>query len=193
MFGRVKRHKKAREALDAKNAAVRAGIGTDEQIDALAPGMTLKHLGFAKTKMAYLNASEGGDEKDSLDVKKVLDLFVLCGMNPTQDAVDALIKENNLDTQKDVDVIDFLILWSKYKNNSHEEKLLFASFQFLDRDGNGVMSLEEFTDIMTDLGETPLTREECTLFTSLIDKNNDGVVQYDEFISALRDQTESLL
>eukprot|EP00854_Cymbomonas_tetramitiformis_P020717 gene20717-24829_t len=183
MFGRVKRHKKAREALDAKNAAVRAGIGTDEQIDALAPGMTLKHLGFAKTKMAYLNASEGGDEKDSLDVKK----------NPTQDAVDALIKENNLDTQKDVDVIDFLILWSKYKNNSHEEKLLFASFQFLDRDGNGVMSLEEFTDIMTDLGETPLTREECTLFTSLIDKNNDGVVQYDEFISALRDQTESLL
>lgn len=192
MFGRVKRHKKAREALDAKNAAVLAGIGTDEQIDAIAPGMSLKHLGFAKAKLAYINASAVDAKVDCLKVEKVLDLFVLCGMNPTQDAVETLLKENHLDTQEHVDVIDFLILWSKYKNNSHEEKLLFTSFQFLDRDGNGVMSLEEFTDIMTDLGDNPLSKEECSLFTSLIDKNNDGVVQYDEFMAALRDQTENL-
>lgn len=82
---------------------------------------------------------------------------------------------------------DFLHLWSgMIKSESEEEQMLHKAFQFFDRDGNGVISSDEFKGVMTELGEC-LTEEECDKFFGIMDANGDGSIQYQEFIRALQD------
>ena len=63
--------------------------------------------------------------------------------------------------------------------------LFKRAFEFFDKDGNGDISLSEFSGVLTDLGE-PLTKEECDLFFKLVDKNNDGRLNYNEFLGFIK-------
>lgn len=48
-------------------------------------------------------------------------------------------------------------------------------------DGNGYIDAEELRLMMTTLGETSLTDEECDELMAFADRNNDGQISYDEF------------
>ena len=68
------------------------------------------------------------------------------------------------------------------------DKLFKNAFQFFDKDGNGEGRLVEFREVLTRLGD-PMGDDEVSLFFKLVDRNNDGKLQYDEFLEMVLEGT----
>lgn len=54
-----------------------------------------------------------------------------------------------------------------------------------DKDGNGVISMEEFRGVLQQLGQDP-TDEELTFMMKSVDTDQNGVVDFDEFVTMMR-------
>lgn len=71
----------------------------------------------------------------------------------------------------------------------------FHLYRVFDRDGNGYISVEELRYVVTSFGER-LTDEEAEELIAMFDKNKDGRLEYEEFVtwakSSLADYLKSL-
>mmetsp|Transcript_39221 Transcript_39221/g.75181 ORF Transcript_39221/g.75181 Transcript_39221/m.75181 type:complete len:353 (+) Transcript_39221:442-1500(+) len=93
-----------------------------------------------------------------------------------------------------LDLRGFLMTWAQYQlMDEGEHELLQQAFRFFDRDGNGHITVQEFQEVMMELGDDKLTKDECELFIQLIDKDGDEEVQIDEFLSALHSKNSGQL
>ena len=63
------------------------------------------------------------------------------------------------------------------------------AFRFLDADGNGTLSKEEFETVMMNVGD-PLTKEEVDLTFSYFDVDKNGEIEYYEFLQFFKRQPE---
>lgn len=66
-----------------------------------------------------------------------------------------------------------------------EEERIAEAFQTLDRDGSGFIDKDKLSLV---LGET-CTAEQAEAIIRDADKNNDGMISYDEFFDVFRDKT----
>jgi len=167
-FGRL--HKRKGEVHSVEYTASSAGL-SDDMLDA------------AQSSLVALNLAKNNISK--LELAKMLRIV---GQNPTLTDIEEKLAFLKISNKEHFTFGEFVHLWAMYvKNMEQEETILGKAFQFFDRDGNGVISSEEFKNVMTELGD-PLTDEECMLFMSIVDKNNDGQVQYEEFLEALKSE-----
>lgn len=60
--------------------------------------------------------------------------------------------------------------------------LFFLFNRVFDRDGNGYISAEELRYVVTSFGEV-LSNEEAEELIAMFDKNNDGQLEYEEFVT----------
>lgn len=81
---------------------------------------------------------------------------------------------------------DFLKLYNKKTHESNTESELKDAFRIFDADGSGSISHEEIKHIFTTLGER-MTDEEVEEMIKLADTNNDGNIDYNEFVKMLVD------
>lgn len=58
----------------------------------------------------------------------------------------------------------------------------FLFNRVFDRDGNGYISAEELRYVVTSFGEV-LSNEEAEELIAMFDKNNDGQLEYEEFVT----------
>jgi len=132
-------------------------------------GLSEDMLEIAQSSLVALNV-----KKNQISKAQMADMLRLVGQNPTTTDLEDKLLTLNISSKEYFTFGEFVHLWATYiKNTEHEETILNKAFQFFDRDGNGVISSEEFKVVMTELGD-PLTDEECRLFISIVDKNNDG-------------------
>ena len=68
--------------------------------------------------------------------------------------------------------------------------ILFLAFRFLDADGNGTLSKEEFETVMMNVGD-PLTKEEVDLTFDFFDTDGNGEIEYYEFLHFFKKQDEA--
>ena len=66
------------------------------------------------------------------------------------------------------------------RDTDTEEELIEA-FKVFDKDGNGLISVQELAMVYKQIGEN-LTDTECLDILKAGDKDNDGFLNYDEFI-----------
>jgi calmodulin len=60
-----------------------------------------------------------------------------------------------------------------------------AAFNMFDIDGGGTIETHELKEVLTQLGESP-TDDDIQEMIELVDENQDGVVDFDEFITLMR-------
>lgn len=168
-FGRLQ-HKKREDAHIIEYTASNAGL-SDDMLD------------IANSSLVALNLTKTRISKDNLS-----EMLRIVGQNPTATDVEDKLCTLKIAHKDHFTFGEFVHLWALYiRNRDQEETILNKAFQFFDRDGNGVISSDEFKTVMTELGD-PLTDDECHLFISLVDKNKDGQVQYEEFLDALKSE-----
>ena len=82
-----------------------------------------------------------------------------------------LLEEYDSDKSGTLSFSEFVELWSDELLDAEDDELMFQrAFQFFDKDGNGDISLDEFREVLTELGD-PLKESELDLFFRLVDKN----------------------
>lgn len=69
---------------------------------------------------------------------------------------------------------------------------LVRAFDFLDQDDSRTISIDEFTEAMTTVGD-PLSTEECRLFYQLLNKGKAEELSEGEFDAFMREHLEASL
>ncbi|KFR15358.1 Calmodulin, striated muscle, partial [Opisthocomus hoazin] len=80
-----------------------------------------------------------------------------------------------------IDFPEFLSLMARKMRDTDSEEEIREAFRVFDKDGNGYISAAELRHVMTNLGEK-LTDEEGDEMIKEADCNNDGQVNYEEFV-----------
>lgn len=82
--------------------------------------------------------------------------------------------------------ISYDFTFDQKKNLSpQEQSQLVKVFKSYDTNKDGVMSKDEFKNIMVDLGYRKITDDECAKMLAEFDTNQDGVIQWGEFIDMM--------
>merc|ERR1711991_1281771 len=104
------------------------------------------------------------------------------GLNPTEAEVAEVTRGIDADS---VDFDGFCqMLAGKFASNAEAEAEIRESFKIFDKNGSGLISAAELRHVMTNLGE-PLTAEECEELIGQVELDDQGLLNYDEFISQL--------
>mmetsp|Transcript_28862 Transcript_28862/g.68957 ORF Transcript_28862/g.68957 Transcript_28862/m.68957 type:complete len:283 (+) Transcript_28862:191-1039(+) len=86
---------------------------------------------------------------------------------------------------------EFVLVWYQYcSEKESKDKIIQMAFEFLDRDQSKSISVEEFTEAMTTVGD-PLTAEECRLFYQLLEKGKRQEIDEAEFVSFMKEHLDA--
>ena len=106
------------------------------------------------------------------------------GQNPSEEELKQMIREVDLNGNGTIDFKEFMCLMVKQmKDNDTDEELQYA-FKVFDRNKNGYITSHELRSAMTNLGEN-LTTEEVEEMIKEADLDNDGQIDFDEFMKMI--------
>ena len=106
------------------------------------------------------------------------------GQNPTEEELKQMIREVDLDGNGTIDFKEFLCLMVKKMKDTDTDEELLEAFKVFDRDGNGFITSHELRNVMNSLGEN-LTPEEIEEMIKEADLDNDGQIDYEEFVKMM--------
>jgi Ca2+-binding EF-hand superfamily protein len=100
---------------------------------------------------------------------------------------------DSIDTDKtdQLTFTEFYKWWSKQdkfqqlNNNIYYYNIAFENFRKYDKDNNGSLSNSEFIDYFKGVSNQDVSKESIDALISLLDKNNDGKVDFNEFVTWL--------
>ena len=106
------------------------------------------------------------------------------GQNPTEEELEQMLHDADDDNNGTLDFAEFLVMMEHKMNEVDHEAEMRSVFKVYDRDGNGTISADELKYMMTQLGE-PLTDAEVDEFIRVADVDNDGQIDYEEFVKCM--------
>ena len=109
------------------------------------------------------------------------------GHNPTQEEIDELIKLYDKDESGTIDLDEFIDLMNNKLKEQQEEQVLLESFQLFDRDGDGLISVEDLKYVFKAIGEK-LEEELINQLKQQGCVDQDGNITYQEFVRIMTDK-----
>ncbi|KAK9360274.1 hypothetical protein V1504DRAFT_455471 [Lipomyces starkeyi] len=141
---------------------------TEEQINEFKEAFSL----FDKNNDGQITTKELGTVMRSL------------GQNPSEAELADMINEVDVDNDGTIDFPEFLTMMARKMKDTDSEEEIKEAFRVFDRDNNGYISSTELRHVMTSIGER-LTDEEVDLMIKEADTNNDGRIDYNEFVQLM--------
>uniref|UniRef100_A0ACD5W9L9 Uncharacterized protein n=1 Tax=Avena sativa TaxID=4498 RepID=A0ACD5W9L9_AVESA len=111
------------------------------------------------------------------------------GQRPSEAELHQMIAEVDTDGNGALDFTEFISLLERKMRDTGVEEELREAFQVFDQDSNGFISLNEFRNVMVELGER-LTEEELAEMLREADTDGDGQINYSEFVKVMMAKLE---
>ena len=142
----------------------------------------LSEENIAEFKEAFSLFDKDGD--GTITTKELGTVMRSLGQNPTEAELRDMINEVDSDGNGTIDFPEFLTMMARKMKDHDTEEEIVEAFKVFDKDGNGLISAAELRHVMTSLGEK-LTAEECDEMIQEADINNDGHINYHEFVKLM--------
>ncbi|XP_009329299.1 PREDICTED: calmodulin, striated muscle [Pygoscelis adeliae] len=143
------------------------------------------HEQIAEFKEAFSLFDRDGD--GCITTKELGTVMRSLGQNPTEAELQDMVGEVDADGSGTIDFPEFLSLMARKMRDTDSEEEIREAFRVFDKDGNGYISAAELRHVMTNLGEK-LTDEEVDEMIKEADCNNDGQVNYEEFVRMMTEK-----
>ena len=131
----------------------------------------------------YKDAFEMFDKnKDGvITTKELANIMRSLNQDPTEEELNEMIEEVDLDKNGEVDFEEFITLMNRRSKEIDIEEEVLNAFKIFDKEGNGLISITELRHIMMTLGDQ-LSEEEIDDMLKEADSDGDGYINYEEFI-----------
>eukprot|EP00095_Tigriopus_kingsejongensis_P008388 snap_masked-scaffold9_size846264-processed-gene-2.1 protein:Tk08388 transcript:snap_masked-scaffold9_size846264-processed-gene-2.1-mRNA-1 annotation:"Calmodulin" len=126
------------------------------------------------------------DRSGSISTKELLYVMRSIGQNPTEDEIQDLIMESDLNGDGTIDFKEFLAMMKRKSAETDQTEALREAFRIFDKDRSGFIEIKEIISVTSTLGQA-LTREELEAFMKEADLNGDGKIDYEEFAKDLKE------
>ena len=93
----------------------------------------------------------------------------------------SLIREYDGNNDGVLDFNEFCSLMSERMQATDQEEKYMQGFKFIDRNGNGLISPAELKQVLKLIGENP-TDEEISAMIRIADTDDDGQIDYEDFV-----------
>ncbi|CAI5979215.1 unnamed protein product [Closterium sp. NIES-64] len=104
------------------------------------------------------------------------------GGNLTDEEIEKIMEETDIDHSGEIEYGEFLAATLHLSKIDKQENLLKA-FEYFDADGSGTITLDELQKACEELR---LSKDEIMAMMEEIDENNDGTIDYNEFVQMMR-------
>ena len=137
-------------------------------------------------KEAFSIFDKDGD--GTITIHELSTVLQSLGQNPTEEELEEIIREVDIDGNGEVDFNEFVLLMSKRLKATEQEDNLQDAFNIFDESGNGEIVASNLFNVLQKLGEN-ITLEEINEMISQIDINGDGKIDYSEFVQLMTGKT----
>lgn len=140
--------------------------------------------GVSEEKMAEYKEAFSLFDKSGTGVissRELGNLMKSLGQTPTEAELRDLVNEIDINGDGEIDFGEFVGLMARQVVDHDTEEELREAFKIFDKNEDGFISPSELRLVMTNLGEK-LTDEEIDDMIREADFDNDGVINYEEFV-----------
>ncbi|XP_033734489.1 calmodulin-like [Pecten maximus] len=130
----------------------------------------------------FLLFDQDGD--GTITTKELGHVMRSLGQNPTDAELHDMISLVDNDGNGSIDFDEFLHLVAKRLQEADIETGLVEAFRLFDKDGNGFLTANELQSVVATSGEI-LTDAEVDILMNEADVNNDGKINYKEFVKLM--------
>jgi len=131
---------------------------------------------------AWYMYTRGEEQIPSRDIGHVLRIL---GQNPTEDEIVDMVMKANCEWEGVMGFTEFLEVGIEIlKSSCNQMDDVKAAFRVFDHNNDGSISKEELREAMVNFG-TRCTDEEFDLMFVEADQNNDGKIDFDEFVAMM--------
>ncbi|XP_064622750.1 calmodulin, striated muscle-like [Lineus longissimus] len=128
---------------------------------------------------------DGSGSITSVELESVMKSL---GQNPTKEELDAMVQEVDADGNDEIDFDEFCdLMMRKAAEGSNDDAELREAFQIFDTKDHGYITLMDLKNVMISLGEK-LSDAELEDMIKEADANNDGKIQFEEFVRMMTDK-----
>ncbi|GME33186.1 Calmodulin [Neofusicoccum parvum] len=152
--------------------AARAPLTLPAQSDKLSP----EEIEEYKAAFAVFDKNGDGD----ITAKELGEVMKSLGQNPTDEELQDMINELDVDHTGSIDFEEFLVMMAKKPKHVDPEQEIREIFNVFDRDGSGTINSSELRHVMKAIGEN-LTDDEIDDLIREADVDGNGTIDYDEF------------
>ncbi|KAI9489368.1 calmodulin [Zychaea mexicana] len=125
------------------------------------------------------------DGNGTIDAKELGGVMRSLNMVVNDTEVKSMIRELDADGSGSIDFNEFLSIFNRSKENKADiQKELMETFKVFDKDNDGTISASELREVMNSLGENT-SEDELERMLEEADLNQDGVINYEEFVKML--------
>jgi calmodulin len=121
------------------------------------------------------------DRDGYIKVTEIGDVLRALGANPTENELDEMSRKVGAEK---CDFGKFFNFFAEKMQSPDKEEDLIEAFKIFDKEGNFKISAQELRHAMTTLGEK-LSPQEADDLIKQADSDNDGVIDYKEFIKIM--------
>ena len=122
------------------------------------------------------------DKDGKISGRELANVMFSMGLSPTDDEINAMIKEVDLNNDGKIDLDEFITLMTKTTPDTQTEDEVINAFRVFDKQGNGLIPSDELKHIMMTIGDK-MTEEEATEMINEADIDEDGMINYEKFVS----------
>ena len=105
-------------------------------------------------------------------------------INASNEEIRDIIAELDLEGNGEINYEDFVTIMKKREKDVDNEEEVINAFKLFDKEGNGLININELKHIMLTVGNN-ITEEELNDLLKEADTDNDGYINYEEFIRSL--------
>ncbi|XP_077864779.1 neo-calmodulin-like [Saccoglossus kowalevskii] len=132
---------------------------------------------------AFLYYDRFGDGK--VRIKEIGEVLKACGENPTMPELHKLWNNHAADGKKTIEFSDFLSILSA-RNTMDRDDDVREAFRVFDLKGSGYVDGKEIQHVLENLQELEIPDAEIKEMLAFADANNDGQINYEEFLRMMR-------
>jgi len=150
------------------------------------PGQDAPHLAAQQAQdMAALKDAFAlfDSDNDGVITKEELGTVLdSLGLKATPSQLEDMINEIDLDHTGTVDLEEFIKMMTMETKPANIEQEMRNAFRVFDKDNSGTISADEIATVMATFGQH-LSADELQFMVQEVDKNGDGTIDYEEFVS----------
>ena len=153
---------------------------------------TLSEEMISEFKEIFSLFDTSGDS--TIAVKNLKEVLICLGQTLTQEELDELMYEHEIDTTGDgrVGFVEFLNLMARKIKETKEVDQMREIFNVFDKNKDGFISASEIQCVVTSLGET-LNEDEVNEMVREADRDLDSKISFDDFSQLLNPYLETKL
>ena len=134
---------------------------------------------YKKVFESYSKGQEGNVNKQEL-----ANIFKAINIDASDEEIKEIIKKMDLEDKKEINYDEFLTIINQREKDVDEEEEVLKAFKVFDKEGNGLININELKDIMLSMGNN-WSENEINEMLAEADIDMDGYINYEDFVRTM--------